>query len=137
MGLKKIVAISGKSGLYKIVSQTKGGLLVESLVDKKKLPINAIHNVSVLNDISMYTYEDEVPLRNIIKTIAYKYNNGEAISHKESNENLASFFSEVLPNYDQERVYTSNIKKVAQWYNILANSKFDFSSIVEESDEEE
>jgi len=137
MGLKKIIAISGKPGLYKIISQTKGGLLVESLIDKKRLPINAIHNVSVLNDIAMYTYEDEIPLRNIIKTIAKKHENKEAISHKESNQNLVSFFSEILPNYDQERVYPSNIKKLVQWYNILANSKFDFSSIVEENEEEE
>jgi len=137
MGLKKIIAISGKPGLYKIISQTKGGLLVESLIDKKRLPINAIHNVSVLNDIAMYTYEDEIPLRNIIKTIAKKYDNKEAISHKESNQNLVSFFSEILPNYDQERVYPSNIKKLVQWYNILANSKFDFSSITEENEEEE
>ena len=139
MSLEKIVAVSGKPGLFKIISQSKGGLIVESLIDNKKIPINAIHNVSVLNDIAIYTYEEEVPLRTVLKTIAEKHANKEAISHKESNANLTSFFSEVLPNYDEERVYTSNIKKVVQWYNLLAKAEFDFSSIKEEkeSDEEE
>jgi len=137
MSLEKIVAVSGKPGLFEIVSQSKGGLIVESLIDKKKLPINAMHNVSVLNDIAIYTYEEEVPLRNVLKTIAEKNNNKEAISHKESTTNLTSFFSEVLPDYDEERVYASNIKKVVQWYNILAKSEFDFSSIKEDADSEE
>ncbi len=139
MSLEKIVAVTGKPGLFEIISQSKGGLIVESLIDKKRLPINAMHNVSVLNDIAIYTYEEEVPLRNVLKKIADKHDNKEAISHKESNTNLTSFFSEVLPDYDEERVYTSNIKKVIQWYNLLAKAKFDFSSIKEdsESDEEE
>jgi hypothetical protein len=139
MSLEKIVAITGKPGLFEIISQSKGGLIVESLIDKKRIPINAMHNVSVLSDIAIYTYEEEVPLRNVLKTIAEKHENKEAISHKESNSNLTSFFNEVLPDYDEERVYTSNIKKVIQWYNLLAKSKFDFSSIQEgtESDEEE
>jgi len=137
MSLEKIVAVSGKPGLFEIVSQSKGGLIVKSLIDKKKLPINAMHNVSVLNDIAIYTYEEEVPLRNVLKTIAEKNNNKEAISHKESSANLTSFFSEVLPDYDEERVYASNIKKVVQWYNILAKAEFDFSSIKEDADSEE
>ena len=137
MSLEKIVAITGKPGLFEIISQSKGGLIVESLIDKKRLPISAMHNVSVLNDIAIYTYEEEVPLRSVLKTIADKHENKEAISHKESNANLTSFFSEVLPDYDEERVYTSNIKKVIQWYNLLAKVKFDFSSIKEDSESEE
>ena len=137
MSLEKIVAIGGKSGLFEIISQSKGGLIVESLVDKKRIPVNAIHNVSVLNDIAIYTYEEEVPLRNIFKTIAEKYDSKEALSHKESSANLTSFFSEVLPDFDEERVYASNIKKVVQWYNILANTGFDFSSIKEDEEVEE
>jgi hypothetical protein len=137
MSLEKIVAVTGKPGLFEIISQSKGGLIVESLIDKKRLPINAMHNVSVLNDIAIYTYEEEVPLRSVLKTIADKHENKEAISHKESNANLTSFFSEVLPDYDEERVYTSNIKKVIQWYNLLAKAKFDFSSIKEDSGSEE
>ncbi len=137
MSLEKIVAVTGKAGLFKIISQSKGGLIVESLVDSKRIPINAIHNVSILNDIAIYTYEEEVPLRIIFKTIAEKHDNKEALSHKESNANLTAFFSEVLPNYDEERVYASNIKKVVQWYNILANAAFDFSSIKEDEEVEE
>ena len=137
MTLDKIVAITSKPGLYEIVSQTKGGLLVQSLIDKKRLPVNAMHNVSVLNDIAIYTYEDEIPLRNIFKIIGKKLKNAEALSHKESSNKLIAFFKEILPDYDEERVYTSNIKKVIQWYNILALAKFDFSSIKEDNDEEE
>ena len=96
-----------------------------------------MHNVSILNDIAIYTYEEEVPLRNVLKTIAVKNKNKETISHKESNANLTSFFNEVLPDYDEERVYTSNIKKVVQWYNLLAKNEFDFSSIKEDSESEE
>ncbi len=135
MNLEKIVAVSGKPGLYEIISQTKGGIIVQSFVDKKRLPINAMHNVSVLNDIAIYTHDDEIPLRNIFKTIAEK--GIEVISHKGSNDKLISFFNEVLPNYDEERVYPSNIKKVVQWYNILATANFDFSLIKEGSEEEE
>ena len=135
MNLEKIVAVSGKPGLYEIISQTKGGIIVQSLIDKKRLPINAMHNVSVLNDIAIYTHDDEIPLRNIFKTIAEK--GIEVINHKESNDKLISFFNEVLPNYDEERVYPSNIKKVVQWYNILATANFDFSLIKEGTEEEE
>ena len=137
MTLEKIVAISGKPGLYEIISQTKGGLLVQSLIDKKRIPVSAMHNVSILNDIAIYTYEDEVPLREILKTIAKKQENKEALDHKESNDKLTAFFSEVLPNYDEERVYASNIKKVVQWYNILSSAKFDFSTIKNDSADEE
>ena len=137
MTLEKIVAITGKPGLYEIVSQTKGGLLVQSLADKKRIPVNAMQNVSVLNDIAIYTYEDEVPLRLIFKSIAEKLSTAAALSHKESNDKLKSFFSEVLPNYDEERVYASNIKKVVQWYNILVGAEFDFSTIKEENENDE
>lgn len=136
MTLEKIVAVAGKPGLYEIISQTKGGLIVESLIDKKRIPINAMHNVSVLNDIAIYTYDDEIPLRQVFKSIDEKSDN--LISHKESNANLISFFSKVLPNFDEDRVYPSNIKKVIQWYTILASSNFDFSTLSEnKSDEEE
>ena len=135
MEFNKVIAVTGKPGLFEIISQTKGGLIAESLTDKKRTPINAMHNVSVLNDIAIYTYEEEVPLRDVLKTIGAKENNKEALSHKESNDKLLSFFREVLPDFDEERVYTSNIKKVVQWYNILANASFDFSSIEDESEE--
>ncbi len=135
MELEKIVAVSGKPGLFEIISQTKGGLIVQSLTDKKRIPINAMHNVSVLNDIAIYTYDDEIPLRNIFKSISEK--GDKVISHKESNTNLISFFSKVLPNFDEDRVYPSNIKKIIQWFTILSNAKFDFSTIKEDDTDEE
>jgi len=137
MSLEKIIAVTGKPGLYEIMAQTKGGIIVESLIDKKRFPINAMHNVSILDNIAIYTYENEMPLRLILKSIFEKENGKECISHKENNKVLTSYFSEILPNYDDERVYASNIKKVLQWYNLLVNYNFDFSTITEDTDEEE
>jgi len=139
MTLEKLIVVSGKPGIFKISNQTKMGLLVESLTDNKKFPIHNIQNVSSLNDIAIYTYEDEVPLREIFKTIHKKEEGKQTISHKESKKKLTSFFSEILPNYDVERVYPSNIKKVVQWYNLLVNAKFDFATLnkKEASNEEE
>jgi len=131
MGLTKTIAITGKPGLFNIVSQSKGGFVVQSLVDGKKFPISNSHNVSVLNDIAIYTYEEEVPLRNIFLTINEKEAGKASISHKSDNKTLISYFTEVLPEFDQERVYASNIKKVLQWYNILVAANFDFSTIKE------
>ncbi|MDJ0644539.1 MAG: DUF5606 domain-containing protein [Flavobacteriaceae bacterium] len=134
MTIDKIVAISGKPGLFEILSQTKGGIIVRSLVDNKRFPVNAVQNVSVLNDIAIYTYEEEVPLREVFKNIAEKENGKETINHKESNSTLLSFMSEVLPNFDDERVYASNVKKIVQWYNILVHAEFDFATLEEEEE---
>jgi hypothetical protein len=137
MGLTKTIAITGKPGLFNIVSQSKGGFVVQSLTDEKKFPISNSHNVSVLNDIAIYTYEEEVPLRNILLTINEKEVGKEAISHKSDNKTLINYFTEVLPDFDQERVYASNIKKVLQWYNILVAAQFDFSTIKESEEIQE
>lgn len=137
MELKDIVAINGKPGLYAIKAQSKGGLIVESLLDGKKIPVTISHNISALNEIAIYTYEEEVPLRVIFKAIGEKEEGKKAISHKESGKVLTSYFREVLPNFDEERVYTSNIKKVIQWYNLLASQNFDFSAIKEDEEETE
>jgi hypothetical protein len=134
MSLEKIIAVTGKPGLYEIIAQSKGGIIVESLLDKKRFPINAMHNVSVLDNIAIYTYEDEVPLKLILKTIFEKEGGKECISHKENSKKLTSYFLEILPEYDAERVYASNIKKVIQWYNLLVEHKFDFSSITEDEE---
>ena len=135
MELKDIVAINGKPGLYELKAQSKGGFIVESLLDRKKFPVTATHNISALNEIAIYTYEDDMPLRLIFKAMGEKEGGKETISHKESGKVLIQYFREVVPNFDDERVYTSNIKKVVQWYNILASNKFDFSSIKEEEEE--
>ncbi len=137
MTLEKLIVVTGKPGIFQIQNQTKNGLLVESLTDKKRFPILNIHNVSSLNDIAIYTYEEEVPLREVFKTINEKENGKKTISHKEDKKTLTSFFSEVLPNYDEERVYPSNIKKVVQWYNLLVDAKFDFSTLTEKENSQE
>jgi ribosome recycling factor len=103
------------------------------------LAINTTQNVSLLENIAIYTYEEDIPLLNIFKSMFKKTEGKEAISHKESGKKLAAFFAEVLPNYDDERVYTSNIKKVIQWFNLLVNAGMDFSTIeipTEENTEE-
>jgi hypothetical protein len=137
MELKDIVAISGKQGLYEIKAQSKGGIIVESLIDSKKFPVTVSHNISALNEIAIYTYDDEIPLRIVLKTIGEKENGKEAINPKESGAKLTSYFREILPNFDEDRVYTSNIKKILQWYNLLASKNFDFTSIKEEEETEE
>jgi len=137
MNLKDLIVITGKPGIYKMNSQTKGGLIVESLLDKKKIPVHNIHQVSSLNDIAIYTDVDEVPLKEIFKTIHKKEDGKETINHKESKTVLTDFFTEVLPNFDTERVYPSNIKKIVQWYNILVNTKFDFTSLENEETSQE
>lgn len=137
MEFSKIIAVSGKPGLYSAISQTKTGFIVESLTEKKRFPIASTNNVSLLENIAIYTYEEEVPLLSIFKSMYEKEEGKEAISHKESGNKLTAYFSEVLPDYDEERVYTSNIKKVVQWYNILVNAGMDFSQIELPSEEEE
>lgn len=138
MELKDIVAINGKPGLYEIKAQSKAGLIVESLIDGKKLPIAVTHNISALNEIAIYTYTEEYPLRLVFKAIGEKEDGKETINPKKASGNeLVTYFREVLPEFDEERVYTSNIKKVLQWYNILAAKNFDFASISEEEETEE
>ncbi len=139
MEYNKIITISGKPGLYKILSQTKTGFIVESLLDQKRFPIASNNNVSLIENIAIYTYEEEVPILTIFKSIFKKENGENSIDHNESKNKLTSYFSEILPNYDEERVYVSNIKKIIQWYNILVDAGLDFSSVkeTEESTREE
>ncbi len=131
MTIEKLIVVSGKPGIFKIENQSKTGLIVESLMDKKKFPILNIHNVSGLNDIAIYTYEDEIPLREVFYSIYKKEDGKKTINHKESKKVLEDFLESVLPNYDRERVYPSNIKKIIQWYNLLVDAGFDFESIPE------
>ena len=119
MNIEKILAISGKPGLYELKIQTRTGFVAESLLDGKKITVNLKANVSLLSEISIYTYEAEKPLAEILNTIAKKEKNGPAISHKEDAATLAAYFKEILPDYDEERVYGSDIKKVLNWYNLL------------------
>lgn len=129
MEYNKIIAIAGKPGLYEAVSQTKNGFIVESLIDNKRFPIPATNNVSLIENIAIYTYSEEVPLLDVFKAMYEKEEGKKALSHKESGNKLAAYFLEVLPEYDEDRVYTSNIKKVVQWYNILVEAGLDFSKV--------
>ncbi|WP_299439896.1 DUF5606 domain-containing protein [uncultured Aquimarina sp.] len=139
MSLDKILSISGKPGLYELKAQTRSGFVAESLADGKKLSVSIQNNVSILSEIAIYTFTEEVPLREIFKRIQEKENGEKAISHKESKNKLEAYFSEVLPDYDEDRVYVSDMKKVIQWYNILQSKGItDFEEPEEvTSDEEE
>lgn len=119
MNLEGFIAITGKAGLFKVISQGKNAVIVESLADKKRMPITARHHANTLEDIGIYTYEDTKPLSEIFDTIAKKENAKQCISHKSSKEELLAYFSEILPEFDEERVYISDIKKVMQWYNSM------------------
>lgn len=119
MNVEKILAIAGKPGLFELKLQTRSGFLAESLIDGKKITVGMRSNVSLLSEISMYTYSEEKPLADIMRAIAIKENEGPAISHKEDSNKLIAYFKEILPDYDEERVYASDIKKVLNWYNIL------------------
>ena len=138
MKLDKVMSISGKPGLYELKAQTRGGFVAESMLDGKKINVNLRHNVSLLSEIAIYTHTEEVPLREVFQKISEKENGGEAISHKESKAKLEGYFSEVLPDYDQDRVYASDIKKIVQWYNLLISKGFDdFSKPEDKSTDEE
>ena len=119
MKLDKILAIAGKPGLFELKLQTRSGFVAESLLDGKKITVGMRSNVSLLSEISMYTYTEEKPLVEIMRAIAVKENEGAAISHKEDNAKLVAYFKEILPDYDEDRVYASDIKKLLNWYNIL------------------
>ena len=120
MSLEKILSISGKPGLYKIITQTRGGFVAESLLDNKKVTVNMQSNVSVLSEIAIYTLTEELPLKEVFKKISEKENGKPtSISHKDSKDVLEEYFFNVLPDYDEDRVYASDIKKVVQWYNLL------------------
>ena len=120
-----ILAISGKPGLYRLVSRAKASLIVETLDDThKRIPAFASDRVTSLADIAMYTYEDDVPLMNILAALRDKEEGKETTIdyRKASGAELQEYFATVLPNFDRERVHTSDIKKLIQWYNILVKA---------------
>ena len=119
MSIEKILSISGKPGLYELKLQTRTGFVAESLVDGKKVTVGLRSNVSLLSEISVYTYDGEIRLSEVFRAIAEKEDNGPALSHKEDNAKLETYFREVLPEFDEDRVYASDIKKILSWYNML------------------
>ena len=119
--LKTILSISGKPGLYKLISQAKNMLIVESLQTGKRQPAYAHEKIISLGDIAIFTDEDDVPLGEVLNAIKTK-ENGAKVSldiKKADNEALRAYLAEVLPNFDRERVYTTDIKKLISWYNLL------------------
>jgi len=138
MSLEKILSIAQKPGLFKLVAQTRGGFIAESLIDGKRISSNLRSNVSLLSEIAVYTLTEEVPLREVFKKIKEKENGVQtSVSHKDNKDALEEYFFEVLPEYDEDRVYVSDIKKIIKWYNLL--QKNDLLNNLEEaiSDEEE
>jgi len=119
MSLKKILSIAGKPGLYDLKIQTRTGFVAESLLDGKRITVGLRSNVSLLSEIAVYTYTEEVRLANVFKAIAEKESNEMTISHKEDNTKVQDYFREILPEYDEDRVYASDMKKILNWYNLL------------------
>ncbi len=119
MNLTGIISISGKPGLYRVIAQSKNSIIVESLDTNKRTPAYSTDRISAIEDISIYTYEEDVPLKEVFKAIFAKENGGNAPSHKEDVKVLEKYLLSVLPNYDQERVYISDVRKIFQWYNKL------------------
>ncbi|WP_417429601.1 DUF5606 domain-containing protein [Halpernia sp.] len=124
MQLEKIISISGKPGLFKLVSQLKNGFIVEDISTQKKASISNSSQVSLLDNIAMFTFDKEVPLFEVFENVAKKEDYKQTISHKSSDAELRAFMEEVLTNYDKERVYVSDIKKLAQWYNLLQKAGY-------------
>jgi len=122
MDLSGIISIAGKPGLYKVIAQGKNNVIVESLVNGKRIPAYATDKISALEDISIYTLESDVPLADVFASLIKKFDGKEGLSHKDDVINLQEVLFEVLPDYDEDRVYPSDIKKLFQWYNLLVNA---------------
>lgn len=138
--LKTILSISGKPGLYKLVSRGKNMLIVESLADKKRIPAYGNEKIISLGDIAMYTDAEDVPLQQILAAMKQKENGGAVtldIKKASSNE-LYAYLEAVLPNYDRDRVHASDIKKLISWYNLLvASGMTDFEEVASAGEEEQ
>lgn len=134
--LKGILSISGQTGLFKLVAESKNNIIVESLDTGKRIPVYSTVKVSALEDIAIYTETSDVPLKDIFKSISDKEEGGSTLSHKSSGNELKKYFEEVVPDYDKDRVYVSDIKKVFMWYNALhEKGMLDFSETKEKSED--
>jgi hypothetical protein len=130
MGLRGILAVSGMPGLYKVLAQTKSGFIVESLTDKKRLPVSATQRVSMLEDISVFTTGDDLPLKDVFLKMKEFSGSGEIIDAKSDPKKLTEFLAKVVPDFDQERVYPSDIKKMITWFHLVKD-------VVDIADEDE
>ncbi len=137
--LEKILSVAGKPGIYKLITGGKSTIVVESLVDGKRMPVMPTQKVSSLNDISMFTYEEDIALREILLKAKDVFNGGPAPEHKSESKVLREAMRKILPDYDEERVYDSDIKKLLQWYNILQSKdmlEFEAPASVETDEKE-
>ncbi len=128
MKIEGIINVSGKPGLHKIISQNKNTIIIESLTDKKRMPIYSHTKANSLEEISIYTNNDTISLIKVFEKIYKKEKGKKCINHKSSKSDLEKNFREILKEYDEERVYASDIKKIFQWYNILISSGFKFEN---------
>ena len=119
MALKDILVITGQGGLFKYISQGRNSVIVENSSDLKRTTIPATTKISMLEDIAIFTEDNDIPLREVFRKIQEKENGGAAIPHKSPDAELKKYFLEVLPDYDKDRVYLSDIRKVVMWYNLL------------------
>ncbi len=133
--LKDILSISGKGGLFKFVAQARNGIVVESIEDHKRHVAPSTARVSSLEDIAIFTEGEEVPLSDVFYRIHQKTDGKETLSHKASAEELTEAFHELVPEYDQEKVYQSDIRKVFQWYNQLHRNQM--LEVVDKTESEE
>jgi Domain of unknown function (DUF5606) len=130
MTLDKILAISGRPGLYELKTRTRTGFVAVSLLDGKQITVvNARNTVSLLSEVAVYTLKEEILLRDVFQKIKTKENGGKtAVSSKDDNLKIEAYFSEILPDYDEEKVFISHIKKIIQWYNILQDKDISFEA---------
>ena len=122
MNLTGVIAIAGKPGLYKVVSRSKSGLVVESLADKKKMPALATHKISALEDISIYTYGEDMRLSEVMDKIYAFTKGGATIDPKKDGAELFAYFEQIVAEFDKDRVYPSDLKKLFTWYTLLLNA---------------
>lgn len=136
--LEKILSVSGKSGIFKLITGGRATIIVESLIDGKRLPVHPTQKVSSLSDITMFTYEEDVPLREIFMKAKVAFDGGQAPDPKSESAVLREAMKKILPDYDQERVYDSDIRKLLMWYNILqSKDMLDFAEPAQEEGSEE
>lgn len=119
MKLKDILAISGKGGLFKFISQARNGIIVESYTDGKRLAVHSSAKVSALEDIAIFTDTEEISLGDVFTKIFEKEEGKQTISHKASPDELKALLESIIPDYDRSRVYVSDMKKLVLWYNLL------------------
>lgn len=135
--LKEILSISGKPGLQKLISNSSNAIIVESLLDGKRFPAYSNSKIIALEDISIYTENEDLPLKEVFKRIYDKQNGEPTLNHKEATEKIVTYFEEIVPEYDKDRVYVSDMRKIIQWYNLLNEKgylKFQEEEVSEEAE---